>query len=92
MVRGFIRTLVEPGTIRTLKATLSEHLQQIADGPVGWMKRGEVWIGSRLSQHFQSPQYIPALRDQREGLRRATLVEKDGSWELVEMTEPLSGH
>lgn len=91
VVRGFIRTLAEPGIVRTLKATLSEHLQQIADGPVGWTQRGEVWIASHLGQHFQYPQYIPALRDQREGLCRTTLVEKDGSWELVEMTEPLDG-
>ena len=33
----------------------------------------------------------PALREQLEGLCRSTLVERDGLWELVEMTEPMDG-
>ena len=91
VVRGYIRTLVEAGCVRALKAVLGDKLKEVVDGPIGWKKVGEVWIGHHLSQYFQSPQYIPALREQRGGLCRSTLVEKDGLWELVEMTEPLDG-
>ena len=38
-------------------------------------------------QSFQSPQFIPDLRNQKDGVSRSTVVQKGDRWQLVEMTE-----
>ena len=49
VVKGYTRTLVEVGCVRTLKAVLSDKLKNIVDGSIGWRKVGNVWIGYHLS-------------------------------------------
>ena len=77
--------------VRTLAVRLSEELMNLAGSGYGWKKKDEFWVGLHLGTRFQSPQFIPGFRDQGEGMCRSTLVEKQGSWELVEMAEPLDG-
>ena len=76
---------------RTLAVRLNEELMSLAGSGYGWKRKDECWVGLHLSTRFQSPQFIPGVREQGEGMRRTTLVERQGAWELVEMAEPIDG-
>ena len=91
VVDASIRVITEPLVIRTLAVRLNEELKNMAGSGYGWEKKDEFWVGLHLSTRFQSPQFIPGFRDQGEGMCRTTLVEKQGSWELVEMANRWMG-
>lgn len=44
---GWTRSRVEGGAEREIKG--------IVGAPIGWSKRGEVWVGYHLSKDFQTP-------------------------------------
>ena len=71
-----------------LAVKLSEELSKAAEDVLA----GRRWTDFGWEHHssrYQSPQFTPELRNQRETARRSTLVKKEDQWELVEMAEPL---
>ena len=91
VVQGQIRNVALASFVRALKVTLGEGLKKIEMDQLGWKRHGERWIGVHRGQHFQSPQFIPDMRHQGEGMSRSTVVKKGDQWQLVEMSEPVDG-
>ena len=91
VVEASVRVITEPMVVRTLAVRLNEELMNLAGSGYGWKKRDECWVGLHLSTRFQSPQFIPGFREQGEGMCRTTLVERQGTRELVERAEPIDG-
>ena len=91
VVQGSVRMILEPSQVRMLVVKLNDELKKTAEEGFGWKKMEGFWLGVHHSHRYQSPQFIPELRQQSESMCRSTLVRRGGGsqWELVEMAEPL---